>query len=538
MYSGWLELRAARALLRAGVLAIESPARLQVVAQTMSEYGPVGAAPRIAALRHGPRTAIVDDGGELSFDQLNEAVNRLANTLRDRGFGPGDVLGILCRNHRWPLIAAFAASRAGMTAVWLNTGFSVRQAADVAAREGVDLLVFDADLADIAAAIAAPRGRFACAVDDPAANEIAGLSATASPLMPPPPTRPGRLVQLTSGTTGLPKGAPRPDPRSLTIPGGLLERLPMRSREATVVAPPLFHGTGLVIALLSISLGSTLILRRRFDAAGVLADIERYRATTVCLVPIMLSRIVAQGDEAVGAHDLSALRIVFCAGSRLPAQVSGTATRLLGDVVYNLYGSTEVSISTLATPSDLRAAPTTVGKPALGARVRILDEQGRVAPTGVTGRIFVASTAPFEGYTGGGGKEIIDGMLATGDLGHFDAANRLFIDGRDDEMVISGGENIFPGEVEELLVTHPGIAEAAVIGVADEEFGQRLRAFVVGIPGQEIDADTVRDFVKNQLARYKSPRDVIFVTELPRNPMGKVLKRELTTLTGDAEHRA
>jgi len=162
-----------------------------------------------------------------------------------------------------------------------------------------------------------------------------------------------------------------------------------------------------------------------------------------------------------------------------------------------------VSVATLATPQDIRAAPTSVGKPALGSRVKILDEHGAELPQGQSGRIFVGTTSPFEGYTGGGGKEIIDGLLSTGDVGHFDEAGRLHIDGRDDEMIVSGGENVFPREVEELLVTHPAIVDAAVIGVNDADFGQRLKAFVV------------------------PPRDVVFLDDLPRNPTGKILKREL-----------
>jgi fatty-acyl-CoA synthase len=159
--------------------------------------------------------------------------------------------------------------------------------------------------------------------------------------------------------------------------------------------------------------------------------------------------------------------------------------------------------------------------------VRILDAQGEPLEAGEIGRIFVASTIPFEGYTGGGGKEIVDGLMSTGDLGHFDAAGRLYIDGRDDEMIVSGGENVFPREVEELLATHPAIIEAAAVGVEDPEFGQRLAAFVVPRAGEQITGEEVQAFVKANLARYKVPREVVFLPELPRNPTGKILKRQL-----------
>jgi acyl-CoA synthetase (AMP-forming)/AMP-acid ligase II len=378
--------------------------------------------------------------------------------------------------------------------------------------------------------IAPEHGRVVTATEDPAADELDRLIASGDSKSPPAPKKPGRIVLLTSGTTGTPKGAPRQEPRSLTLPGALLERMPMRAREATVIGPPLYHGTGLVIALLSISLGSKLVLRRRFDASEFLEDVEAHSATGICVVPVMLQRILALDETEVAKRDLSSLRVAFCAGSQLPAEVAIRAMDLLGDVIYNLYGSTEVSVATLATPEDIRAAPASVGKPALGSRVKILDESGNVVPRGEKGRIFVGTATPFEGYTGGGNKEVIDGLLSTGDVGHFDETGRLYIDGRDDEMIVSGGENVFPREVEELLATHPAIVDAAVIGVDDPDFGQRLKAFAVLGDGEEVTADEVKAFVKDNLARYKVPREVVFLDELPRNPTGKILKRELAEL--------
>ncbi len=529
-----LEARALVALTRAGVLGVELPHRLIPVIGAMRDYGPFGGAPRVSALRHGDYPAIADDGGEITYREFDELINRLANAWREQGLGAGDSVGILCRNHRWPLIAAFAASRVGMKAIWLNTSFSARQAREVAEREGVELLIHDAEFAELVAEIEPPNGKLSCAIDDPSADELARLVAGGDPALPPAPPSPGRIVLLTSGTSGTPKGAPRAEPRGFVVPGSLLERMPMKAREANVIGPPLFHGTGLMIALLSVALGSKTVLRRRFDAETFLDDIETHRATGVCVVPVMLQRVLALDEEAVRQRRLGTLRVVFCAGSQLPAKVAIQTMDLLGDVIYNLYGSTEVAVATLATPQDIRAAPTCVGKPTLGSRVRILDDDGRAVPTGETGRVFVASTMPFEGYTGGGNKEIIDGLLSTGDLGHFDAEGRLYIDGRDDEMIVSGGENVFPREVEELLVHHRAVADAAVVGVEDEDFGQRLRAFVVIRDGESLDEDDVREYVKENLARFKVPRDVIFLDELPRNPTGKILKRELIARQTDA----
>ena len=199
-----------------------------------------------------------------------------------------------------------------------------------------------------------------------------------------------------------------------------------------------------------------------------------------------------------------------------------------GDILYNLYGSTEVAWATIATPDELRAAPDTAGTPPRGTILRILDEGGREVPRGTSGRIFVANEMLFEGYTGGGGKQMIADLMSTGDVGRLDQTGRLFVEGRDDEMIVSGGENVFPSEVENLLARHEGVAEAAVIGVEDGEFGQRLKAFVVPKPNANLTPADVRAYVKSNLARFKVPRDVEFLEVLPRNPTGKVLKRELS----------
>jgi fatty-acyl-CoA synthase len=527
-----LEARALVALVRAGVFGLESPRRLAAIAAALRNFGPFGGGPRIAALRHGKRPAVIDERGAISFTELDEQVDRLANALRSLGLGTGCNVGILCRNHRYALIAMYAASRAGLNTIPLNTAFSARQATEVSQREGIELLIHDVELAELTEHIAPVHGRVAVAIDDPTGGELERLIATGNPTSPPPPKQAGRLVLLTGGTTGTPRGASRPEPRSLVIPGALLERMPMRARETTVLAPPLFHGTGLLIAALTGLLGSTLVLRRRFDATTMLDDIETHRATAVCVVPVMLQRVLALGEQEIRGRDLSSLRVVFSTGSQLPAEVARQSTHLLGDVIYNLYGTTEASIATLATPADVCAAPASVGKPALGSRVSILDEQGHELPPGATGRIFVGTLSPFEGYTGGGGKETIDGLIATGDVGHCDSAGRLYVDGRDDEMIVSGAENVFPREIEELLMRHPAIADAAAIGVDDDEFGRRLRAFVVLPPGRRITAEQVQAYVKDNLARYKVPREVIFLNELPRTPTGKILKRELAAHTG------
>jgi fatty-acyl-CoA synthase len=272
---------------------------------------------------------------------------------------------------------------------------------------------------------------------------------------------------------------------------------------------------------------TTIVLKRKFDPESTLSLTARHECTGLVVVPVMLQRILELDDEVLRRYDLSRLKAVPVSGSALPAAISDRWMDLFGDNLFNLYGSTEVAWATIATPADLRAAPGTAGRPPRGTVVKLYDDDGNPVPPGQTGRIFVGNELAFEGYAGGGGKAAIDGLLSSGDVGHIDDAGRLFIDGRDDDMIVSGGENVFPGEVEDLLAGHAAVAEAAVFGVADEEFGQRLKAVVVLRDGHVVEIEELKTFVKANLAGYKVPRDVEFVAELPRTSTGKVLKREL-----------
>jgi acyl-CoA synthetase (AMP-forming)/AMP-acid ligase II len=231
--------------------------------------------------------------------------------------------------------------------------------------------------------------------------------------------------------------------------------------------------------------------------------------------------------EERARFDTSSLRAVGSAAAPLAPHVATAFMDAFGDVLFNLYGSTEVGFASLAGPADLRAAPGTVGRPPRGTTTKVLDDDGRELPSGVTGRVFVGSGLVFDGYTAGGSREIVDGLMSIGDVGHMDAAGRLFVDGRDDDMILSGGENVYPQEVEDLLAGHPQLADAAVIGVEDPDFGQRLRAFVVGQGGETVTEAVLVDYLRERLARYKLPREIVFLDEIPRNPTGKVLKRRL-----------
>ncbi|MDT7621525.1 MAG: fatty-acyl-CoA synthase [Pseudonocardiales bacterium] len=541
--------------LRSGLVGIELPHRTASMLLSFERFGLLGGAVSIAATKHGDRVALIDERGPLSYKQLDKRSNALANAWRERGLEPGQGVAILARNHRGFLDAVFAAAKCGARIILLNTDFAGPQIREVAGREGTDLLVYDDEYAGMLDGVDPPLGRWrawtessasgtsidtessasgtSIDTDGPAQDTLEALIEGGDTGTPRRPGRAAKVVILTSGTTGTPKGAPRQEPKSLGAIGGLLDKVPFRAREVTECCAPLFHALGFVHALLAVAMGSTLVLRRKFDPAATLASLERSRATAVIVVPVMLQRLLDLPDDGPAKHDLSALRIIFVAGAQLGIKLCERATEGFGPVLYNLYGSTEVAFATIATPKDLAAEPGCVGGVVRGAVVKIFDEHGEELPSGSTGRIFVGNSAQFEGYTGGGSKEQVKGLMSSGDVGHFDAAGRLFIDGRDDEMIVSGGENVFPREIEELLARHEAIKEASTIGVPDEKFGQRLRAFVVLRDGAALSGDEVRRYVAENLARFKSPREVVFLDVLPRNPTGKVLKRELAELPVD-----
>ncbi len=512
-----------------GLVRLDPPWVLARGGLGLAKFGAFGGAISLSAARFPDRDVVIDERGTLTYADLDRRSNALANAWRQRGLKPGAGVAVLARNHRGFLDAIFGAAKCGARIVLLNTDFAGPQIREVCAREGIDILVHDEEYADMVADVAAPLGTYLAWSED--GSGIDALIAAGSASTPPRPSEAAKVIILTSGTTGTPKGAQRTEPKSLLPLGGLFGKVPYRSGEVIECSAPMFHALGFAQLMLGIALGDTLVVRRRFDPQETLESLARHRVRTLVAVPVMLQRLVELGPSARAGLDLSSLRIAFIAGSQLGADLCTRFTEAFGPVIYNLYGSTEIAYATIATPEDLAIEPGSVGRPVLGTVVRILDDDGNPLPTGQTGRIFVGNSMQFSGYTGGGGKEMIDGLMSSGDVGHFDVNGLLFIDGRDDDMIISGGENLFPGEVEQVLAAHPLIVEVAAVGVPDEKFGMRLHAFVVRRDpgsGPALTEDDVKEHVRANLARFKAPRDVTFLDELPRNPTGKVLKRELT----------
>jgi fatty-acyl-CoA synthase len=526
----------ARVLGGSGVVRPLSPAVIARLAKALKEWGTGPAGGFIAmALRDRERLALVDELGELTFGDLHRRSNALARAFADRGVKEGDSVAIMCRNHRGFVDACVASAKLGADILLLNTAFAGPQLVGVLEREGPSAVVHDEEFTGLLEA--ADTGVRVLGWVDGKTEHDTGLESMES-LIPAyddadldPPARHSRIVILTSGTTGTPKGAPRSE-AGLGAAVSLMSRMPLRYGWRTHIAAPLFHTWGFAHLALSMLLGSTVVLRRRFLPETCLATTAEERCDSLVVIPVMLQRILELPEETLDRYPLPSLKVTAASGSALPGDLALDWMDRFGDNLYNIYGSTEVAYASIATPRDLRAAPASAGKPPWATVVKILDDEGREVPTGRSGRIFVGNSLLFEGYTGGPdgereSKEVVDGLMSSGDVGRFDENGRLYVEGRDDEMIVSGGENVFPQEVENCLARHERVVEVAAVGVRDGQFGQRLRAFVVTSEPHPSE-DELKDWVRQNLARYKVPREIVFLDELPRNATGKILKRELT----------
>jgi acyl-CoA synthetase (AMP-forming)/AMP-acid ligase II len=512
--------RAVVALTRNGVVRPIRPDRLLGMTAGLVRYGlTITAGYAAGAARHPDRTAIVDDAGALTFAELATWTDAVARGLAASGVGPGTRLGLLCRNHRGAIAGQVAAGKLGADAVLLNIGLSASQLRDVAAELRLHTVVADEEFEPALAGLP----EHVRVVTDTALDDLDGPG----PLPWRPPA--GHTIVLTSGTTGTPKGARRPPVHSIAPAAAILSAIPLRAGAPAFIAAPLLHTWGYAALQLAVLHGSPVVLARRYSPAEFLRIAQVHRVDAVFAVPVMLQRALE-----LPAADLAAAwsehrpRIVAVSGSALPASLATTFMDRFGEVLYNLYGSTEVSWVSIAGPADLRAAPGTAGRAPVGTRLVVLGDDDRPVPPGTEGRVFVHNDMPFAGYTRDGvGVERIGRMIGTGDVGRLDEHGLLHLTGRADDMIVSGGENVHPGPVEDLIAARPEVREAAVTGVPDEQYGQRLAAYVVLEPGADVSADDVRGWVRAELSRFAVPRDVEFVDELPRNATGKVVHREL-----------
>jgi len=527
-----------RTLVRTGLLAPMRPDKYWRIIDAIRREGMTATFAFASAAQRCPdRAAVIDEIGTLTWRELDERCNALAAALERLPNGAPRTVGIMCRNHRGFIEALVAANRVGADMVLLNTSFAGPALAEVADREQIDAIVYDGEFAETVdrALVQRPEATRLIAWADGATEHTTVESLIDSHVgeRANRPERRGAMILLTSGTTGTPKGAKQAggSAKTLTL---VLNRTPWHAEETTVIAAPMFHAWGLSQLIISAALACTIVTRRKFDPEATLDLIDRHQATGLAVVPVMFDRIMELPDDVRRRYNARSLRFAAASGSRMRPDVVTKFMDEFGDVIYNNYNATEAGMIATASPADLRVAPDTAGRPAAGSEIRIFDDNHREVPPGQTGRIFVRSETQFGGYTSGGNKAFHGDFMSSGDVGYLDEAGRLFVVGRDDEMIVSGGENVYPIEVEKTLVAHEDVAEAAVFGVDDEQYGQRLVAFVVLEPSASATPDALKQHVRSGLANYKVPRQIEILDELPRSSTGKILRRELKNRIGQA----
>jgi acyl-CoA synthetase (AMP-forming)/AMP-acid ligase II len=520
---------------RAGVIAPLRPDRYLRMGRAVRRGGmTVASGFAIASQRCPDRPGLIDELGTLTWRELDQQSDALAAALEVLPGGRPHVIGIMARNHRGFVEALIAANRIGADVLLLNTSFAGPALAEVVAREEVDAIIYDEEFAPSMSEALKGRptaARIVAWTDDPRAHavSVAGLIDGHAGQRPSPRSRTSKLILLTSGTTGSPKGAKHSGGGPETLKA-ILDRTPWRAEEVTVIVAPMFHAWGFGQLVFAALMACTIVTRRKFEPEATLALVDEHRATGLCVVPVMFDRIVDLPDDVLSKYSGRSLRFAAASGSRMRPDVVVKFMDRFGDVIYNNYNATEAGMIATATPADLRAAPDTAGTPVGGTDIRILDADFRELPTGEVGTIYVRNSTQFDGYTSGATKDFHDGYMSSGDVGRLDEAGRLFVVGRDDEMIVSGGENVYPIEVEKTLAAHAAVAEAAVLGVDDDQYGQRLVAFVVLDAATSATPDDLKAHVRENLANYKVPRTITVLNELPRGSTGKIVRRELQEL--------
>ncbi len=515
------QLRSSAVLARANTRLFERPDRLPRAMLAALPYGTgLLAGLAASAARYPEVVAVTGPGERMTYGQMWTQTDALAAGLRAHGLSEDTTVGVLCRNSPMFVRALIASAKLGATVVLLNTAMSGPQLDDVVAAESITAVLGDTDLVGLLSS----QPDVEC-FDGERLRQLTAVSRTRRLA---PPSRESKLVILTSGTTGTPKGAARSSgSNALDAAASVLASIPFRLRDTLVIPAPFFHAWGLNGLLLGLGMSATIVTTPVFSATDTITQLDRFHADGLIVVPTMLQRICDLDPATLARFNTGSLRFIASSGSAIaPGLVTETLDRF-GPVLYNIYGSTEVALATIAGPADLRRHPTTAGRRVTGVGIAILDDAGNPVPDGTVGRVFVANSFRFDGYTNGATKESAGGGLSSGDKGYFDADGRLFIVGREDDMIVSGGENVYPLEVENLLNGDGRIVEAAVVGVDDERFGQVLKAVIVVADGEILTEDDVKKLVTGRLARFKVPKIIEFTDALPRTATGKLLRRKM-----------
>lgn len=516
---------AARGVARSGLIRPASPRATIALTTGVLRWGTSPAVGfSLGAARHPHDLAVIDVDDPIrktsTFDDIDYRCDTLALALMDRGIGPGSRVGLLGRNSRGFLEALVAVSRTGADLIYLNTSSNAEQIQVTINEQQLSLIIRDEEFAP-----ALPKGITAISIDDKGGIALLGSLPRSKEM--PTVTHRGSHVILTSGTTsGHSKGAGRSSvPLDAAI--AILDAFPIRMGATILMAAPMFHAWGWMHHRLATLLDATVIVVRKPDPQRLLELIDEYQADTLITVPVTLRKLVELPASVRSKYDTSSLECVAVSGSALPGELATEFMDAYGDVLYNLYGSTEAAFATCATPEDLRADPASAGKPLAGVHIEIMDRRGREKSRGTEGRVYVGSRSAFDGYTDGTDRERVRGMVFTGDIGRIDADGRLTVVGRADDMIVTGGENVHPSEVEDVLRGCADVRDVAVVGVRDPVYGQAIVAHVVPADPETADAAAMLVWARERLGPHHRPRRIEFHDDLPRNATGKILKRVL-----------
>jgi acyl-CoA synthetase (AMP-forming)/AMP-acid ligase II len=488
------------------------------------------------AAADGEFPAVVEDGVTTTRAEMNAAINRVASGLAALGVRAGEV-GVWCGpNSTQVVVFMHACRKLGLVAVPLPYRFTAEECHHVLSDSEAAVVVVDAAYAPTIAGLLPrlPALRHAVAFRGPAPagflswDDVAGRG---SPDEPPPPPDYGTAMMYTSGTTGRPKGAIR-SRSDRALLGAMMAELRFGSAEVHLVTGPLYHAGPNAFALLTHITGGTLVVMRSFDPAEWVRLVGRHRVTSAFVTPTHLKRIVSLPDDVLAAADLSSLRTVIANAAPVPYPLKQEVVARLGDgFLYEVYGSTELGIVTVLAPEDQLRKPGSCGRAYGGIELKVVGDDGGELPPGVAGELFVRTALAIDGYHRMAEQmpELPgdEGWKSVGDVAWLDDEGYLHICDRKIDLVITGGMNVYPAEVEGVLHAHPDVADVAVIGIPDEEWGERVHAVVVAKPGRELDPAALDAFVAERLAGFKRPRSWDVRAELPRTESGKLLKRVL-----------
>jgi len=493
---------------------------------------------------------VVSGDNARSYQMVADRIARVASGLAQLGVAAGAAVAILMRNDIAFLEASGGAGRLGAYAVPLNWHLAADEIAYVLGDCEASVLIAHADLLDLVPpSVIAATNIVVIVVDTPAEVQLAYGLAADKCVAPPGAVRweswiagheprnqaataPPESVIYTSGTTGKPKGVRRnpPTPEQRRAIELMREQVyGLRPGIRLLVPAPLYHAAPNVFAMSGIQVADALILMPKFDAESLLQLIEQHRVTSIVMVPTMFVRLLRLPAAVRDRYDVSSLRSVHHAAAPCPPDVKRAMIGWFGPIIHEWYGTTESSVVTACNSEEWLAHPGTVGRPIEGARVEIVDDNGAIAPPGQPGELYVGLDfyPDFTYHNRDDDRRLIgrDGLITGGDVGYFDEDGYLFLCDRKRDMVISGGVNIYPSEIESALLSIAAISDCAVIGIPDPEFGEAVFAIVV--QDGSTDEATIRDVLAVRLARYKLPKVIEFRESLPRDDAGKLLKRRL-----------